>query len=652
MPDYSNSYPKDPSWQPQYSNGINAEQLASKIGMTTQQLLSKTINTSHSDLTIKIWDYVVLALFLMISASIGLYFAYEARQKMKKKQVGKYEGKDLDLDEVDQDVEDYLMAGKQLSAFPVALSLTASFMSALTVLGTPREFYNYGMMFYYSALCYLLVTLLIAYIFTPIVYPLKVNTAYEYFTVRFKDHKVEKLASISYLITTFAYMGVVTYAPALALQQVTKINLWLAAYLTALLCTVYTTLGGLKAVIWTDVFQTCVIMTGFVSIITTGSIEFEGMGKILIINKEAGRAIFDDFRLDPTIRTTFWSVVFGGTFGIWGSVYTSQSMVQRYLSCKSLKTVQKACWINFVGLLIILILAGFTGHTAYAYFQYCDPKAANFIEQSDQLIPYLSVKILENMPGLSGLYIAGVYAGTLSTISSGINSASTVILRDFIKPNIESGGCYSNSIISRTNETILSKIIVLLCGILTMVIAYLASITGNNVLVAGMSALGTFGGPVLGSFLLCFTNPWADSFTTVISFIIGFFNATFCFAGIFINGRNAPVMPWEKNTQVQETCLCNIDDPFNSLDFNGTVGACLGNKPYLDIFQQNKPDRGFFEWIWHISYWDLGFVGSLSVYIIGWFMTFIRIKIMGKTIERAEDRTLLWFLRNKKKMDN
>lgn len=549
----------------------------------------------------------------------------------------------------------YLLAGRSLTAFPVALSLTASFMSALTVLGTPAEFYSYGNMFYYSGLCYFLVSLMIAYIFCPIIYPLKISTAYEYFTIRFGDHTVEYLTSISYLLTTIVYMGVVTYAPALALQQVTKINLWLAVCLTAIVCTIYTTLGGLKAVIWTDVFQTLVIISGFISIVTIGSYEFEGMGNILTINAMNGRNYFNDFRLDPSIRTTFWSVVLGGTFGIWGSIYMSQSMVQRYLSCKSLKTVQNACWINFFGLIVILVLAGFTGHTAYAYFQYCDPAAAKYINKIDQLIPYLSVKILDHLPGLAGLYAAGVYAGTLSTISSGINSVATVILRDFIRPSIAHDGIYK--FLKGKDETVISKIIVFSTGCLMIAISYFASIMGDSVLIAGMAALGTLGGPVLGCFFLGFTCPYADTFCTIISWVVGNFCALFCFSGIFVNTRNQPVLPFEKMAQVRETCLCDktneelkiFGQAYDTSNLSGIQAPeCLNNKQFNDIFAQETPVRGFFEYLFHISYWNLGFVGSLMAYLTGWVITACRIYLLKIDIKRAEDRTLLWFLRVKK----
>ena len=94
----------------------------------------------------------------------------------------------------------------------------------------------------------------------------------------------------------------------------------------------YTTLGGLKAVVWTDSIQIVTMMLGFVAIIIKSSFDFDGgFSEIWEINKQGGRIVFDDFRLDPTIRHSFLSVAIGGTFGVWGALYCiNQAMVQRY----------------------------------------------------------------------------------------------------------------------------------------------------------------------------------------------------------------------------------------------------------------------------------------------------------------------------------
>ena len=284
-------------------------------------------------------DYLVLSIMLLISALIGLYFAWQDRKK-----------KNLNT-------EDYLLGGREMEAWPVSLSLTASFMSSITVLGTPVEFYMNGSMFIWCALAYCLVPIVTAVFFIPVFYPLKISTSYQYFRLRYGSKALELASSTVYTIQTMLYMGIVLYAPSLALNQVTGINLWAAAAINTVICTVYTVLGGLKAVIWTDAFQAMTIIVGFISVIAVGSKDFGGMGNISAIYESAGRYFFTDFRIDPRIRHTFWTIQFGSVLGIWGGVFgINQSMVQRYFSCKSMKTAQRSVLYSAFGLVIILVL--------------------------------------------------------------------------------------------------------------------------------------------------------------------------------------------------------------------------------------------------------------------------------------------------------
>ena len=169
--------------------------------------------TQQHDLKLQWQDYLVFGAMLAISAIIGLFFMYRDKKREK-----------------NNDVDNYLLAGRMISnPFPPAMSLTASFMSALTVLGTPLEFYMYGTMFLWCGLAYLLVAMMVAHFFLPVIYNLGVSTSYEYLRLRFSCKYLETATSIVYLLTTLLYCGIVVYAPALALEQLTGINVWIAA---------------------------------------------------------------------------------------------------------------------------------------------------------------------------------------------------------------------------------------------------------------------------------------------------------------------------------------------------------------------------------------------------------------------------------------
>ncbi|NXU00373.1 SC5A8 protein, partial [Buphagus erythrorhynchus] len=372
-----------------------------------------------------VWDYVVFAAMLLISAIIGIYYAFAGGARKTSK--------------------DFLMAGRSMSALPVALSLTASFMSAVTVLGTPAEIYRYGAIFCIFAITYVLVVLCSAEIFLPVFYKLGITSTYEYLELRFNKY-LRLCGTVLFIIQTASklqscttlYTGIVIYAPALALNQVTGFDLWGAVVATGVVCTFYCTLGGLKAVVWTDVFQVGIMVAGFSSVIIRAVVVQEGIGRIVNDSYHGGRLNFWDFDPNPLQRHTFWTIVIGGTF-TWTGIYgVNQSQVQRYIACKSRFHAKLSLYINLVGLWAILVCATLCGLALYSIYKDCDPWMNNQVSALDQLMPYLVLDILRDFPGVPGLFVASAYSGTLSTVSSSINALAAVTVEDLIKPYFKS----------------------------------------------------------------------------------------------------------------------------------------------------------------------------------------------------------------------
>ena len=144
------------------------------------------------------------------------------------------------------------------------------------------------------------------------------------------------MAVVAFLIQTALYLGIVIYAPALALANTTGMDLWGAVVGTGLVCTLYTTLGGMKAVIWTSVFQAIIMLAGFAAVIIYGAADI-GLGEVFAINSRDHRLDLLETDPDPRQRHTIWSILIAGQT-VWLSLYaTSQAQVQRYMSSKSLK---------------------------------------------------------------------------------------------------------------------------------------------------------------------------------------------------------------------------------------------------------------------------------------------------------------------------
>ncbi|KAL6087730.1 hypothetical protein STEG23_027140 [Scotinomys teguina] len=317
-----------------------------------------------------------------------------------------------------------------MSFGPVALSLTASFMSAVTVLGTPAEVYRFGASFLLFIVSYAFVVLCTSELFLPVFYRSGITSTYEYLQLRF-NRIVRYAATVIYIVQTILYTGVVVYAPALALNQVTGFNLWGSVFATGIVCTFYCSLGGLKAVVWTDAFQMVVMIVGF-SVLIQGSNHAGGFHNVLEA-RNGSRMHVVDFDVDPLRRHTFWTITVGGTFTWLGIYGVNQSTIQRCISCKTEKHAKLALYFNLLGLWMIVVCAVFSGLIMYSSFKDCDPWTSGVISAPDQLMPYFVMEIFATMPGLPGLFVACAFSGTLSTVAASINALATVTFEDFVK---------------------------------------------------------------------------------------------------------------------------------------------------------------------------------------------------------------------------
>ncbi|XP_052021650.1 sodium-coupled monocarboxylate transporter 1 [Apodemus sylvaticus] len=439
-----------------------------------------------------VWDYVVFAGMLLISAAIGIYYAFAGGGQQTSK--------------------DFLMGGRSMTAVPVALSLTASFMSAVTVLGTPAEVYRFGAIFSIFGITYFFVVVISAEVFLPVFYRLGITSTYEYLELRF-NRFIRLCGTILFIVQTILYTGIVIYAPALALNQVTGFDLWGAVVATGVVCTFYCTLGGLKAVVWTDVFQVGIMVAGFASVIIQASITQGGINTILSDASNGGRLNFWNFNPNPLQRHTFWTIIIGGTF-TWTTIYgINQSQVQRYISCKSRLHAKLSLYVNLVGLWVILTCSVFCGLALYSRYRDCDPWTSKKVSEVDQLMPYLVLDILRNYPGVPGLFVACAYSGTLSTVSSSINALAAVTVEDLIKPRFKS--------LSEKSLSWISQGMSVLYGALCIGMAAVASLMGA-LLQAALSIFGMIGGPLLGLFSLGILVPFANSVGALAGLLAGF----------------------------------------------------------------------------------------------------------------------------------
>uniref|UniRef100_A0A8C4IKQ5 Solute carrier family 5 member 6 n=1 Tax=Dicentrarchus labrax TaxID=13489 RepID=A0A8C4IKQ5_DICLA len=403
-------------------------------------------------------DYVIFAVLLAASMAIGLYHALSGGRQ--------------------RTTQEFLMADRSMSCLPVSLSLIASFQSAVAIIGVPAEIYTHGTQYWFIGCAYVLGLLIPAHVFIPVLYRLRLSSAYQYLELRFSK-AVRICGTLTFIFQTVIYMGVCVYTPAFALNAVTGFELWGAVLATGLVCTLYTTIGGLKAVIWTDVFQTLVMFAGQLAVIVVGVQQTGGVSEVWRKVWEGNRISALDFDLFKTLEiselTTFTTFLSAG----------------------------RSCYMVFPSLQLALALSCVMGLVMFA--RYCGEDYSDKLGTSsrDAMVIYFVMDMLQGLPGLPGLFVACLFSAALSTISSAFNSLATVTMEDLIKPHFPA--------MTEERATLLSKALAMSYGLLCLAMAYLTHLMGDSVLQVALKIFGMVGGPILGLFCLGLFFPWANS---------------------------------------------------------------------------------------------------------------------------------------------
>ncbi|XP_072714174.1 sodium-dependent multivitamin transporter isoform X1 [Ciconia boyciana] len=316
----------------------------------------------------------------------------------------------------------------------------------------------------------------------------------------------------------------------LHLPDVTGFDLWSAVLTMGLVCTLYTTLGGLKAVIWTDVFQTLVMFAGQLAVILVGARRVGGMARVWHLAQREGKISGIDLDPDPFERHTFWTLAVGGVFMMLSLYGVNQAQVQRYLSARSEREAKLSCYAVFPCQQIVLCLSCLTGLVMFVYDREHPLAPTQRPGSSDQLVLYFVMDVLQDLPGLPGLFVACLFSGSLSTISSAFNSLATVTMEDLVRPHCPG--------LSESRATLISKLLALGYGLLCLGMAYVSSMLGP-VLQAAISIFGMVGGPLLGLFCLGMFFPCANPTGAVVGLLAGLAMAFWVGIGSLLRGTGA-----------------------------------------------------------------------------------------------------------------
>ena len=272
-------------------------------------------------------------------------------------------------------VEGFFLANRRLGWGAIGLSVMATQASAITYIGTTGQAFDDGMEFVQFYLGQPIAMVILCVVFVPFFYRSKVFTAYEYLERRF-DPRTRSLTSFLFLVSRGLSAGIVLYAPAIVLSVIMGWDERVTILVMGLITVAYTIMGGITAVIWTDVLQMIVMFAGIgiaIAVLFATLPEGVGVGEVAYIGgiHEMWRSI--DLSWDPTNRYTLWSGLIGGLFLALGYFGTDQSQVQRYLTASSLRQSRLSLIFNaFVKVpMQIFILA--IGVLLYVFYHFERP---------------------------------------------------------------------------------------------------------------------------------------------------------------------------------------------------------------------------------------------------------------------------------------
>ncbi|MHB9070810.1 MAG: sodium:solute symporter family transporter [Sedimentisphaerales bacterium] len=395
---------------------------------------------------------------------------------------------------------DFFMASRKMPWLAVGCSILATLLSAISITGMPAEFWENGFKMFWGSFIMLPAVLVVIFLFVKIYSRLNIITAYEYLEKRF-SLSVRLVGSALFMLYRGSYLGIVIYASAVVLQPALGGNidiLWLMIGFGAFSC-IYAVLGGMKAVIWTDVIQLIVIYSGLIwmtiSMISHIDGGLIGAWEIAAENGKdfsyMGGSKFWSFNFFE--QTTFWGVMLLYFCSELASDGTDQLTVQRYLTTGSMKASANSLWSYVIMAFPVIIFLWLVSLALFAFYKQ-HPDSLGESIKPDGLLPYY---IATQVPhGISGIFIAAIVAAVLSTVDSGMNCLATAAMTDFHLR-------LSKTRLNDTQSVRWARIWTIFWGIITTGFAILIFLTAReNIARTASSVMGLFAGPLLGVFLL------------------------------------------------------------------------------------------------------------------------------------------------------
>jgi SSS family solute:Na+ symporter len=456
-------------------------------------------------------DILVIAVYLLILVGIGLYFS--GRQKT---------------------TDAYFVAGRSVPGWAAGLSLLATIITSVTFIAYPGAAYAGDWNLLVPGILFIAVIAMLGPVVVPFFRHVVSMSVYEYFGKRF-GAGVRMYASFAFAAGHFAKMGFVFYLLALSVAGFTGWPIWLLIVGLGAITVFYTLVGGLKAVIWTDVAQGMLLWTGvgttLVLLLFASPASPGAMLHLIAANHKTslGSMSFD------LAKPTFWTLALYGFFFYLQKYTADQTVVQRYLAAKSDRSALRGILMGASLCLPVWTAFMLIGSLLWAFYKLSGQHLPAAITRPDQVFPYYMVS---QMPvGVGGLFLAALFGAAMSMLASDLNCLGLILVEDF----------YSQFFPSHSDERRLrfGKIAIVFCGVLAIAVAMRLSSTQGSALSLYYTATAIVAGGLAGLFLLAFLSRRAGRAAAIAGIaanLIFTAYATLTMDGKFVNlhGFNYP----------------------------------------------------------------------------------------------------------------
>ncbi len=440
-------------------------------------------------MTLPVADVVVLVVYIAAVVGFGCWFVRRSRT-----------------------TETFMAAGRSLPGWAVGLSIFGTYVSSISFLALPGKAYKATWNPFVFSLSLPLACWIGVRFFVPYYRRSGEVSAYHALERRFGPW-ARTYAVVCYLLTQVVRVGAILFLVALALERLlgwSDVSIILA---TGVLVTLYTLLGGIEAVIWTDVAQSIVLMGG--AVLCAVLLLFgmpEGPGQLVRIAAEHGKFSLGSFGAELT-QATFWVVLLYGLFANLKNFGIDQSYVQRYIAARSDAAAKRSVWLGGLLYIPVSALFFFIGTALFAYYR-ARPDLLPAGIAADRVFPHF---IVHGLPtGVSGLLIAAVFAAAMSSADSSLNCSATLILRDVYQRY------FRRDAGERESMRVLRAATVVVGAFGTGIALVLALVGAReNTLDVWWKLSGIFTGALLGLFLLGFLSRRARSAAAVAGVVCG-----------------------------------------------------------------------------------------------------------------------------------